>query len=240
MNIAGKAMVLLEIWWAKHHIHLAPEPEGERSGQEGDGTGQHPLTMAVVGDSMVAGCGVDNQSKGFVPDMAKEFSRILGRPVAWQAYGRLGATMRRVRYRLLPGVVGVPDLLLIIAGSNDIMANRSVEEWKSDLSATLEEAKRLTPNIVVFSSGQLFNSPSLGSHLREVVRGMIEEQTEASKRICQQYGAQYVDMAHEDVHADEGSFYAADQFHPADYGYRYMAERTGEMLRSYLTERFPA
>ncbi|MBT1165705.1 SGNH/GDSL hydrolase family protein [Bifidobacterium simiarum] len=247
MNALTKLIAIGEALWASHHVHLAPEPEGDRHGTVGctvGGTvgaasgGRPPLRMAAVGDSMVAGCGVDDQSEGFVPDLARVFAERLDRPVTWEAHGRLGATMRRVRYRLLPEVEGHPDLLVVIAGSNDIMARRSVAEWEADLTATLEEAKAVSEHVVVFSCGQLYNSPALGGALRKSLRGMVDAQVEASRRICERYGACYVDMAHEDVNADDAAFYASDHFHPGAFGYRYMAERSGELLDGWLAERF--
>lgn len=241
MNALTRFVAIGEALWAKHHVHLAPEPSGDRFGTVRAGTGadsRPPLRMVAVGDSMVAACGVDDQSVGFVPDLASVFAERLNRHIDWEAHGRLGATMRRVRYRLLPEVEGHPDLLVVIAGSNDIMARRGIEEWKADLRATLEEARPLSEHIIVFSCGQLYNSPALGATLRRSLKGKVDEQVEASRIICREFGARYVDMAHEDVNADDASFYADDHFHPGEFGYRYMAERSGELLDDWLAERF--
>lgn len=235
MNVARRARVLAEAWWAKHHVHLAAEPAGERSGVVGPlASDRSPLSLVAVGDSMVAGCGVDDQKDGFIPAIAQEIAGALGRQVQWRTYGKLGATMRRVRYRLLPEVDDSPDLLIVCAGSNDIMAQRSIDEWKTDLAAVLDEAQPLTDNIVVFSSGQLYNSPLLGPALREFLEGQIDAQTRASREICAERGVFFLDMTHEDVRSDTDEFYASDHFHPGAFGYRYMAGRTVELLDDYL------
>ncbi|MBT1176790.1 SGNH/GDSL hydrolase family protein [Bifidobacterium callimiconis] len=235
MNLARKTRVLAEAWWAKHHVHLAEEPAGERSGVVGPMAAERsPLNLVAVGDSMVAGCGVDDQKDGLIPDIARGIADTLNRQVQWRTYGKLGATMRRVRYRLLPEVDDTPDLLIVCAGSNDIMAQRSVSEWKADLAAVLDEALPLTDNIVVFSSGQLYNSPSLGPALREFLEGRIDAQTRASREICAERGVFFLDMTHENVRADTDEFYASDHFHPGAFGYRYMADRTVELLDDYL------
>ncbi|NEG95797.1 SGNH/GDSL hydrolase family protein [Bifidobacterium sp. SMB2] len=238
MNVMHKTVAMLEAWWAKHHVHLAPEPAGERTGLVGEryagDDDARPFTLVAVGDSMVAGCGVETQEDGLIPDLARGVADVLERPVRWSTHGRLGATMRRVRYRLLPEVDGKPDLLVLCAGSNDIMAQRSVREWSDDLAATLDEAKALADDIVVYSCGQLYNSPSLGATLRRYLEGRIDEQTEASKRICAERGVIYLDMTHEDVKADDAQFYASDHFHPGRFGYRYMADRSVELLHDHL------
>ncbi|PWG60519.1 SGNH/GDSL hydrolase family protein [Bifidobacterium catulorum] len=240
MNVMRKTMAMLEAWWAKHHVRLAPEPAGERHGvvgeryADGPHAGERPFTLVAVGDSMVAGCGVDDQAAGLIPDLARGVADELERPVRWSAHGRLGATMRRVRYRLLPEVEGRADLLVLCAGSNDIMAQRSMKEWSEDLAATLDEAMAMADGVVVYSCGQLYNSPALGAALREYLEGRVDEQTAVSRRICDRRGVVYLDMTHEDVKADDEKFYAADHFHPGEFGYRYMAERSIELLRGHL------
>ncbi|MBW3087333.1 SGNH/GDSL hydrolase family protein [Bifidobacterium sp. 82T24] len=241
MNVMEKTVAMAEAWWAKHHVHLAPEPAGERSGlvgeqYGGDGGTARPFTLVAVGDSMVAGCGVDDQAKGLIPDLARGIADVLERPVRWSTHGKLGATMRRVRYRLLPEVAEKPDLLVLCAGSNDIMAQRSEKEWSADLAATLDEAAALADDIVVYSCGQLYNSPSLGATLRRYLEGRVDAQTAASKRICAGRDVIYLDMTHEDVKADDAQFYADDHFHPGEFGYRYMADRSIELLRDHLLD----
>lgn len=45
--------------------------------------------------------GVDGQSKGIMPLLAARVAKRTGRPVAWRTVGKLGATARRVRYRMI-------------------------------------------------------------------------------------------------------------------------------------------
>ena len=64
-------VALVQAWWAKEHITLAKEPPGSRRGlcsPPDQGRDLEPLTMLVVGDSMAVGCGVEDQSQGFVPE----------------------------------------------------------------------------------------------------------------------------------------------------------------------------
>ncbi|MEJ5922084.1 SGNH/GDSL hydrolase family protein [Bifidobacterium thermophilum] len=232
MNVVAAAEAL----WAQHTIHLDPEPRGERQGVvHADQTGD-ALSFVAVGDSMIAGCGVEDQSEGFTPAMASVFSDVLDRPVDWRAVGKLGATMRRVRYRLLPQVEHHADLMVLCAGSNDLMARRTIAQWRDDLSASLDLAKGRADHVVVFSAAQLYRSPSLGKSLRHVIEGMTDEQTQASREICEQYGVRFLDMTHEDVGADREGFYAHDRFHPSAYGYHCMAQRVGELLEGWMAD----
>lgn len=176
---------------------------------------------------MVAACGTQDQQDGLIPDLAQGFAQTFRCDVSWEAHGKLGATMRRVRYRLLPEVLKSGkkfDILVFCAGSNDIMANRTLDEWRTDLSAVLDEAKSLSDHIVVLSPGQMQHEPSLGKALRRALEREMDEQAAVSKEVCAEHNATYVDMIHENVHADASDFFSPDHFHPSAKGYSYMVE----------------
>ncbi|MDF7640939.1 GDSL-type esterase/lipase family protein [Bifidobacterium sp. ESL0784] len=227
----GTPIATIQAMWAKHTIHLAEAPGGEPFGvrkfQGSTSNNAKPLTVCAVGDSMVAACGTQDQQEGLIPDLADGFAQEFRRDVSWEAHGKLGATMRRVRYRLLPEVLKSGkkfDILVICAGSNDIMANRTLDEWRADLSAVLDEAKSLSDHIVVLSPGQMQHEPSLGKALRRALEREMDEQAAVSKEVCAERNATYVDMIHENVHADAPDFFSPDHFHPSAKGYSYMVE----------------
>ena len=141
------------------------------------------IDFSVVGDSMVAGCGTPNQAQGLVPNLAARLASTLRRSVAWEALGQLGATMRRVHYRLLPQVDSHPDLLVVCAGSNDVLAGRSTGEWADDLSAVLDMAREPARNVVVLSSGQANHCPALPRVLRREIGRAIDRQTAVSRDV---------------------------------------------------------
>lgn len=240
----GTPVATVEALWAKHTVHLAEAPGGEPSGVkrfEGpDGTAEAPLTMCAVGDSMVAGCGTDDQSEGLIPDIASALADRLHRDIAWQAHGKLGATMRRVRYRLLPEICNEKakfDILVICAGSNDIMANRTLDEWRADLGAVLDEAKPLGRHVFVLSPGQMQHEPSLGHALRHVLEREMDEQAAVSEEVCAQHGVVYINMIHEDVHTDAPDFFSPDHFHPSATGYCYMSAGVADKFCRLIRER---
>ncbi|MFD0705119.1 SGNH/GDSL hydrolase family protein [Alloscardovia venturai] len=238
-----RALAYIEAMWAKNHIHLAQEPCGSRSGvasfvsPEGVDSLFPPLNIAMVGDSMSVGCGVSRQEDGLVPDIARELSSYMERDVRWQTFGKLGATMRRVRFRLMTDVHDALekrpfdsfDILYICAGSNDLMAQRSVIEFTEDLKEVLDMALPLSQKVIVLSPGQLYKSPSLGPHLRRILFYRSEKITEASTHLCTSMEVQYINMTHEDVGTNNAGFYASDNFHPSAYGYSVMAQRIAQM-----------
>lgn len=245
-----------EAGWAKQHITLAEEPQGARHGRvlgEGADPTARPIRVLAVGDSMIAGCGTSDQSKGLIPQMATMLSARLGVPVEWRTDAKLGATIRRVRYRQLAklepkakdGKSGEAnthksdtpttdreadiatctqfDVIYIGAGSNDIMARRKISEWSEELRECIQIAHRHAPHVAVMSCGQLQMIPVLGKSLRIDLERLCDEQAKATQAICDDNNARYINMVHEDLHCDEFWFWCGDQFHPCQEGYRVLA-----------------
>lgn len=133
-----KTLLLSQALWAKCTVRLAPEAPGERHGIVSPSSfvpeaSARPLRLVAIGDSLVAGSGVEHQNLALTPRIARKIADTVNRPLQWETHAKLGSTMRRVRYRFLPEVSGHVDILFICAGSNDVMARRSREDWLDDL-----------------------------------------------------------------------------------------------------------
>ncbi|WP_273167760.1 GDSL-type esterase/lipase family protein [Actinomyces israelii] len=242
-----RSLAVAEAALARRTVRLAPEPPGEREGVvTPDGTtapagsgavrgSSAPLRLAAVGDSLVAGSGVQAQDQALVPRIARLVAAGAGRDVEWVTHARLGATMRRVRYRFLPEVDDA-DVLFVCAGSNDLMARRSLQEWTDDLAAVLDGAARRGRHVVACSAGQLYRSPALMATLRSVLREWTDAQTEASAAVCAERGVPFVDVAHCGL---KDGFWADDGFHPSAAGYEMAAGMIARVVLAGLEDDAP-
>lgn len=219
VNLVRKMLAVAEGAWASKTVKLAPEPPGSRQGVVGAG---EAISFVTVGDSLVAGCGVSDQSEALTPLVASEIARKENKSVAWETHAKLGATMRRVRYRYLAQLQKKPDILLVCAGSNDVMARRGVDEWTRDLNGALDEAQALCNRVWLLSSGQPHNSPVLPRTLRRALEIQVDEQTAASAVICQERGIPFVNVTHVELPT---GFWATDGFHPSGVGYEFARDK---------------
>lgn len=115
-----KTLLLSQALWAKYTVRLAPEAPGERHGIVSPSSfvpeaSARPLRLVAIGDSLVAGSGVEHQDLALTPRIARKIADMVNRPVQWETHAKLGSTMRRVRYRFLPEVKGHVDILFICA-----------------------------------------------------------------------------------------------------------------------------
>lgn len=83
--------------------------------------------------------------------------------MAWRTVGKLGATARRVRYRMIGDINDRPDVLIVCVGGNDMLAGRSVREWAADITPVLDAAKNKAGKMVHAFAGHSIH------HCRETI-----------------------------------------------------------------------
>ena len=195
-----------------------PPAGGPTTGTINDGS-QPPVRIAVVGESTAAGCGVDTHDEGFTGSLARELAVRTGRPVAWEVIGENSVTATQIREQLVPRVSTGLDLAVVLAGVNDLLQQRSPEEWGEDLTAIVDGLGGRARQVAVagLPSFEIFTQLPAGVRLDLTQRAAALD--EASRKVCaQRSGATWVDSA--DGLAVGPDFFAGDGFHPSAVGYR--------------------
>ena len=77
MNPVRKTLLLSQALWAKYTVRLAPEAPGERHGIVSPSSfvpeaSARPLRLVAIGDSLVAGSGVEHQDLALTPRIARK------------------------------------------------------------------------------------------------------------------------------------------------------------------------
>jgi Lysophospholipase L1 and related esterases len=111
-------LLLAQGRWARSNgprLPNAPKPwSGTISGRE-------PLYLLGLGDSTIAGVGVDNPMNGLTAQFAKELYRYTGRGLTWDSIGQRGITAEELLEDYLPEIdqTEPPDVVLVSIGAND-------------------------------------------------------------------------------------------------------------------------
>lgn len=94
-----------------------------------------PLRLLLLGDSIIAGIGVDRLERAFPGQLAAALADQTGRAVIWQAMGQGGWNAARIVAELLPrlGGQGSFDLAVVSVGVNDVTCLTPRRRWRDQL-----------------------------------------------------------------------------------------------------------
>ena len=122
--------------WVRQTTPRLPPARGHR-GRSGEGPDS--IRVTGVGDSIIAGVGVDEQRHALVGQFARRLHERTRHPVEWQAVGFNGATSAEVARSIAQRVPGA-DVYLLSVGVNDVTHAVSVRKFAGNvasLAATL-------------------------------------------------------------------------------------------------------
>lgn len=67
-------------------------------------TSENTLKILVIGESTIAGVGVDFHENGFTGALAKEIAYQTNQSVLWRVYAKSGFTAKMVRKKIIPTI----------------------------------------------------------------------------------------------------------------------------------------
>lgn len=204
-----------------------PPAGGAQSGLAGGEQAGAPLRLLLIGESTVAGVGVEAQEVALAGQLARALAKRLQRPVAWRACGENGITAAEACERLLPlAQQRSADLVLLVFGVNDTTHLSSLARWRRSLR-TLNRSMAARGARVAFTGVppiQHFNA--LPWLLRRLLGWRATLLDAELRRISIQEGACYAQL--ELSFADE--YLARDGYHPSALGYRVWGEGLAEQI----------
>ncbi len=128
-----------------------PEAELHTNGSIEEGTGA-PIRMLALGESTIAGVGVQDHRHGFTGELAAALSAHTGRPVEWQVVARSGYDAKDAFRKLTPKIPDAPfDLVVIGLGGNDTFYLNSPLHFRHNMAhlvRTLRERMPDTPIVI--------------------------------------------------------------------------------------------
>ena len=196
-----------------------------------------PLVVHVIGDSTIAGVGVDRESDSLPYRIAVRTADELERPIRVVGHGVSGATTDEVLEQLDDVPQAGIDAIVVEVGSNDVTHRRSLDRVERDTRALLRAALDRTDTVVFGSAGKL-DTPIFWQPLRAII---VRRATAVRAR--QRSVAEELDVPFVDVGAEVGPGFeragpkanGSDGFHPSALGYDIwavpMAARLAEALR---------
>ena len=223
-------LLLAQGRWARSNgprLPNAPKPwSGTISGRE-------PLYLLGLGDSTIAGVGVDNPMNGLTAQFARELYRYTGRGLSWDSIGQRGITAEDLLEDYLPEIdqAATPDVVLVSIGANDAKNMVSPRRAATAIDLVVDRLHNDFPSasIIVSSLPAFHLFRSLPQPLRSVMAGNGQAiERRVRPRIEQRHYAMMLPPPpHYPPH-----FFAEDGFHPSAEGYAIWAEFAVEDVAS--------
>ncbi len=146
------------------------------------------LRMLTIGESTIAGVGVNTHEEGFTGALANELATKLKTDVDWKVYAKSGYTAKRVSEKIIDLIKEKSiDLIVIGLGGNDAFELNTPKKWAKDVQKLIKTIRlkfKETPivfinmppikefpaftSLIKFSIGNLVNI--LGKELEKIVK----------------------------------------------------------------------
>jgi lysophospholipase L1-like esterase len=153
-----------------------PEAKGAR-GIARTSTAKKKMSLITVGESTIAGVGVETHEEGFSGTLAKELALLLNVNVEWTVYARSGYTVRNVTQKLLPQIKEPnPDLIVVGLGGNDAFKLNTPWGWRKHVTTLIGELRKRYPfTPVVFTNmPPIKEFPAFAKIVRYSIENLVE------------------------------------------------------------------
>ena len=195
--------------WVRQTTPRLPPARGHR-GRFGGGS--DPIHVTGVGDSIIAGVGVDEQRHALVGQFAQRLHGRTRRRVEWHVHGLNGATSSFIAERIAP-FAQPAHVYLVSAGVNDVTHGVGARKFADNVGRTIAALQARSPAATVIFTGvpPLAMFPALPRLLGGLLGERAHRLQAAARDIVQREQALCFDFPDS---LPRGGF-ARDGFHPA-------------------------
>ncbi len=218
--------------WAKSRTPRLPEAPGAREGHAGDGRSRY---LVALGDSIIAGVGVETMAQALPARLSRALAAELGCRICWTGHGTNGA--RTGDLLQLPAGVNWAraDVLVVSNGLNDVTGLAPLRRWKAETRRLYERLRRLAPGALLVQLGipPLAHFPALPQPLRYVMGNRARRfDRELEKLLAPLAGVRHLPFGG----VPDPELFAEDGYHPGvaavDAWSRDLARRLAPVLES--------
>lgn len=225
----------------KNSVPKLPEAEGI----EGRSTNSQPtlrtLRMLAIGESTIAGVGVQTHQEGFTGTLADTLSQYLSADIIWKVYARSGYTAKRVTQKIIPKITETKiDLLIVGIGGNDAFTLNKPERWKKEVKELIINLKEKFPNapIVFCSMPPIKEFPAFTSLIKATIGNLVEILGEELIEVIKEFDNVYYN--HDIITINSwnkkfgldynASYYFSDGVHPSKFAYQTWAKDLADII----------
>ncbi len=205
-------IALVQGLWLWQRTPSLPVPAGN-SGRVGRNGGR-PWRVVGVGDSIMAGTGVKDQSHSLTASYARLLHERSLRDVEWRVHGIKGATSATVLREVAPAV---PDanVYIVSCGVNDATRGVPSSQFVHNLGEILQLLRQKAPQSAILYGGlpPLDSIPLFPWPLKSILAERVREMKTAVAGLLARHERVWCFDFPQTMPADQ---FASDGFHPAE------------------------
>ncbi len=135
------------------------------------------LRMLTIGESTIAGVGVDTHEEGFTGTLANELASKLRSDISWKVYARSGYTAKKVTEKIIPSIVEQSVGLIVVGlGGNDAFKLNTPKKWRIHIHELIVEIKSKFGNspIIFTNMPPIKEFPAFTSLIKFTIGNLVE------------------------------------------------------------------
>ncbi|MFK8061437.1 MAG: SGNH/GDSL hydrolase family protein [Polaribacter sp.] len=189
------------------------------------------LKVIFIGESTIAGVGVDYHKNGFPGALVQRISDTTGVSVLWKVYARSGYTAKLVRKRLVPKIEEAnADAIVICLGGNDAFTLNTPNLWMFQINKLIRELKLKFPKTPIYFTNMppIKEFPAFTKTIKFVIGNLVEIlgkrlNRRVKKKSNVHYNSEIVTLKDwkekHNIDGDVSSFFS-DGVHPSKLSYQ--------------------
>jgi len=213
--------------WLRRTARRLPPATGDSFGRVGVG---EPRRLLSLGDSIVAGVGVDLLQDALPGQLANALARSGGWQIDWTAIGINGADASQLVRDALPALgTNQFDFIFVSVGVNDVTRLTLLKQWSTAIDSLLSALCRHSPNarIILAAVPPMRQFPALPWSLRKLLGHRAEQLDD----IGRERAARFPQVIHFSTPLPGTDAFAEDGYHPGVDACRVWACATADQLR---------
>lgn len=151
--------------WVRRRIEKLPDGIPPHQGIAGDN--KKELRIIGIGDSVIAGVGVETLAQSLTAKVAEELAEAANSTVHWSAFGCNGDKTRDLIQKIETLPIGKVDAVIISIGVNDVSGLTPISRWQFEITTIIGMLKdRFQAPIIFMGLPPMGKFPALPQPLR--------------------------------------------------------------------------